>query len=486
VDDLIATYGLIAHNVGRKPTFVTSRGRTIIDVTISTAALAGRIRKWKVSDKPTLSDHRLIEMELAVSPSEVPTGRNYKKADWAEYANCMGKMMDKWETPRAWNPLVVEDEVTRLYAIMGAALDKVCPIREFRGKRGNLWWTEECEERRRASKRAYRRALSSHTQEDWDNYKELRRDLQGEIKVAKRASWRRFTDVDNCKDAARLQNILYKKAGAQLGLLTRPDGTYTESVEESTNLLMSSLFEGSRPPDPNQAEEHARARARGAICQGEPLRGTEWINAERFWLAVKQFGPQKAAGADGIKPIALQHIPDAMAERLVLIYRACIQLGYTPRAWRVEKVVFLPKPGKPDYSHPKAFRPIALMSFLFKTLERLVIWHIEATALVEKPIHDSQHGFRRGRSTETVLMKMVDTIERALNKQQYALGVFLDIQGAFNSISQEALLRGMKAHNVDREVQNWYRHYLQHRICEVEAGGAKVIQIGRASCRERV
>jgi hypothetical protein len=247
-------------------------------------------------------------------------------------------------------------------------------------------------------------------------------------------------------------------------------------VEESTNLLMSSLFEGSLPPDPNQEGEHDGVRGRGITCGTEPLRGLDWINKERFWWAVNQFGPQKAAGKDGIKPIALQHLPEVMVERLVIIYRACIQLGYTPRAWRVEQVVFLPKPGKPDYAHPKAFRPIALMSFLFKTLERLVLWHVEATALVEKPIHESQHGFRRGRSTETVLTKMVDKIERAVVKQEYALGVFLDIQGAFNSISPEALMRGMEAHNVDKAVQNWYRHYLRHRICEAEAGGVTVVR----------
>ena len=35
-------------------------------------------------------------------------------------------------------------------------------------------------------------------------------------------------------------------------------------------------------------------------------------------------------------------------------------------------VIFIPKPGKEDYSSPKSYRPITLTSFVLKGLERIM------------------------------------------------------------------------------------------------------------------
>ena len=100
----------------------------------------------------------------------------------------------------------------------------------------------------------------------------------------------------------------------------------------------------------------------------------------------KSFKANKAAGHDDIKPIVLQNLPPDMVDRIGKIYDACQTIGYTPIVWRQSKVVFIPKPGKPDYTVAKAFRPISLTPFLFKGLEKLSSWHIQETALKTNPI----------------------------------------------------------------------------------------------------
>jgi hypothetical protein len=52
------------------------------------------------------------------------------------------------------------------------------------------------------------------------------------------------------------------------------------------------------------------------------------------------------------------------------------------------------------------------MSVLFKTLERLVLWHIEETNLTDRPMHESQYGFCKGKSTDQALSKAVNIIEK--------------------------------------------------------------------------
>jgi hypothetical protein len=51
-------------------------------------------------------------------------------------------------------------------------------------------------------------------------------------------------------------------------------------------------------------------------------------------------------------------------------------------------------------------------------------------ALVTRPLDPNQHAYQAGKSVETALHQLVVRIERALDQQEVALGVFLDIEGA--------------------------------------------------------
>jgi len=60
-------------------------------------------------------------------------------------------------------------------------------------------------------------------------------------------------------------------------------------------------------------------------------------------------------------------------------------------------VVFIPKPGKRDYTEPKSFRPISLTSFLMKTLERMIDRYLTQEVLIKTPLHSNQHAYRKGK-----------------------------------------------------------------------------------------
>ena len=83
---------------------------------------------------------------------------------------------------------------------------------------------------------------------------------------------------------------------------------------------------------------------------------------------------------------------------LEIIYKSSIHLGYTPKAWKKTKVIFIAKPGKEAYDKPNSFRPISPSNYLLKGLERLVGWKMDL-ALKANPLHHKQHGFLLGKST---------------------------------------------------------------------------------------
>jgi hypothetical protein len=158
-------------------------------------------------------------------------------------------------------------------------------------------------------------------------------------------------------------------------------------------------------------------------------------------------------------------LPDPARQALLQIYNAVIELEYTPLLWRGSDIIFLRKPGKKDYADCRAFRPISLMPFLFKALERLVKWHMEDHA---DTFHPDQHAFRKGHCTENALSQMVDTAESAVLNGKIALAIFLDIKGAFDNLSSPTIAQGMKNHNVNENITNWMTKYLDSGYCRVK------------------
>ncbi len=63
---------------------------------------------------------------------------------------------------------------------------------------------------------------------------------------------------------------------------------------------------------------------------------------------------------------------------------------------------------------------------------------------------------------------MVEYAESAIIQKQFALGVFLDIQGAFDNVSIDTVIKGMKDKNLPNIFINWYRSYLSYRTVTVD------------------
>ena len=156
----------------------------------------------------------------------------------------------------------------------------------------------------------------------------------------------------------------------------------------------------------------------------------------------------KSPGSDGVYPILLQKDLDILLHLIVKVMRASVALRYTPKAWRGTRVVFIPKPGRNGHIKAKDFRPISLSSFILKTMERLVDRYLKENSLHLYPLETSQYAYREGRSTDTALHHLVGQVETQLEAKGYALGVFLDIEGAFDSTTNKIICEAMERHQI--------------------------------------
>jgi len=95
------------------------------------------------------------------------------------------------------------------------------------------------------------------------------------------------------------------------------------------------------------------------------------------------------------------------------LYQASLGLKYVPRRWRTAKIVVLRKPNKPDYSRPKAYRPILLLETISKGPEAVVARRLSYLAGTYKLLPENHFGGQPHRSAEQVLNLMVEKVHEA-------------------------------------------------------------------------
>jgi hypothetical protein len=172
------------------------------------------------------------------------------------------------------------------------------------------------------------------------------------------------------------------------------------------------------------------------------------INQSSIRWALSTLKPFKSVGTDRIVPALLQQGAEHIVPHLCCIFRISMAYGFIPTAWRQVKVMFILKPGKLDYTEANAYRPISLSSFLLNTMEKLVDRHIRDSVPKEHPLHQNQHAYHTGKSTETAMHNVVTHIENAIEHKDLALGAFLDIEGAFDRTSYDTIKQSAERHGI--------------------------------------
>lgn len=88
---------------------------------------------------------------------------------------------------------------------------------------------------------------------------------------------------------------------------------------------------------------------------------------------VRSFNPRKAPGPDAFTADIVQKTAEVDWDILLAVMNKCLSVGRFPGPWKSAVVVMLRKPDKSDYTNPKAYRPIGLLSTLGKVVEKLMI-----------------------------------------------------------------------------------------------------------------
>ena len=125
--------------------------------------------------------------------------------------------------------------------------------------------------------------------------------------------------------------------------------------------------------------------------------------------------------------------------------------------------MILQKPGKPDYSVPKAYCPIALLNTTAKLLSAIVVDHTSYILESHNLLPNTHFRGRPGRSTEDSLHLLENTIRHVWKQKRVISALFLDIEGAFPNAVTDRLIHNMKHHWLPPEIISFTDRMLHGR-----------------------
>ncbi|XP_069361095.1 uncharacterized protein [Maniola hyperantus] len=220
--NFLLTTNLTIINMGTEPTFVTSRYQTIIDLTLASTRAADHVKNWRVSDEPSLSDHRRICYELDLMITQHVPKRNPRKTNILKYKNLLTQQIGV-SKPKNINDIDnIEGNVNKLTKYIRTSYEQACPLKKNNIKQPskNSWWGPDLERMRKKLRHLFNRAKNTKQEQDWDNYKEAQYQYNKRVRENEKNSWQKFcTSIESNDTAARIRKILANDNTRTLGSL---------------------------------------------------------------------------------------------------------------------------------------------------------------------------------------------------------------------------------------------------------------------------
>lgn len=144
-----------------------------------------------------------------------------------------------------------------------------------------------------------------------------------------------------------------------------------------------------------------------------------------------------AIGFDNLHPKFVKILLPSLLPFITHFFNTIIMSSCFPRKWKHAKIIPLPK-SKTEY------RPIAILCFLSKVLEKILQVQISSYVHEKQLISEKQSGFRPKHSCVTALIDVSENIRREIDVGKVNFLVLLDHSKAFDTVNHDTLCMKIK------------------------------------------
>ncbi|KAK6731405.1 hypothetical protein RB195_007711 [Necator americanus] len=155
--------------------------------------------------------------------------------------------------------------------------------------------------------------------------------------------------------------------------------------------------------------------------------------------AIMSVRNRTAPSPDRIRPEHLKSLPPVLINTLARLFTRYLSECKVPKQWKTSKTVLLYKKGDPhDIGN---YRPICLLSVIYKLFSRVILNRIEKVLDEGQPCE--QAGFRKGFSTIDHIHTVLKLIEVSREYKMPLCLTFIDLKKAFDSVETEAVVEAL-------------------------------------------
>ena len=186
--------------------------------------------------------------------------------------------------------------------------------------------------------------------------------------------------------------------------------------------------------------------------------------------AIDEMDQYAACGDQDVPAKVLKECKSTLSYPIALIWKESLVKGSIPSCYKSQLITPVHKKG--SKALPANYRPVSLTSHIIKIFERVmrtkIVHHLESNKLLCK----HQHGFRKGRSCLTQLLKHVDNILQNLLNDADTDVIYLDFAKAFGKVDHQILLAKVKSYGISGKVLKWLESFLSDRHQSVVVNGS--------------
>ena len=168
----------------------------------------------------------------------------------------------------------------------------------------------------------------------------------------------------------------------------------------------------------------------------------------------------------------IKNLSDQNLEYILSFYNIIFLKHLFPSSWSEALIIPILKPDK-DPQNPKSYRPISLLSCLYKILDTIInnrlMWFLEKKCLLNK----CQSGGRRGRNTMDHVCTISTEIHEAFASQKYHVSIFLDFENAYDKSWNNHILQELENFNIRGHLPLFIENFLSNRSIKVNVNNQK-------------
>lgn len=178
--------------------------------------------------------------------------------------------------------------------------------------------------------------------------------------------------------------------------------------------------------------------------------------------AIRKLKKNKAPELDKFQNEIIQYLYKKY--KRVAIYNLlnnCLRNSRFPTDWKSASITFILKDKNKDRTKLNSYRPISLLPTIGKAYERIIVDRIQQKYKDRNLESERQFGFRKNKSTEDAFMYLRNEITNSDRK--YIVGLFIDIEGAFDNLWWQAILTRIRKTECSSTLYDTMKSYFKNR-----------------------